>query len=130
MQESISEAERQQLAADAHRAARAIGLKQIMAASNNGGVTRANLIQSNPLAVKVRPLSSPNLTMAMITLWCNTNHRGAASPEAPLRERLTFANAIEQLTAAILMNDLWESWTLTMGPYRTKSHEGFAMCSC
>ena len=83
MQESLSEAERQQLASDAHRAARATGLEQMMAASKNGGVTRASLTQSNPLAVKVRPLSSPNLTMAMISLQCNTLHRGGAGPVAP-----------------------------------------------
>lgn len=67
MQEILSEAERQQLAANAHKAARAIGLKQVMAASKNGGVTQANLTQSNPLAVKVRPLSLHNLTMVIIT---------------------------------------------------------------
>ena len=85
MQESLSQARRQQLAADAHKAARATGLEQMMAASRNGGVTRANLTQSNPLAVKVRHDLSPNLTLAIIVLTCNTNRQDGARPVAPLR---------------------------------------------
>jgi len=54
----ISEQERQKLAAEAHKAARAVGLQEIMAANENGGVTRDSLRKGNPLAVKVIPLQS------------------------------------------------------------------------
>ena len=54
----IGEQERQKLAAEAHKAARAVGLQEIMAANENGGVTRDSLRKGNPLAVKVNPLQS------------------------------------------------------------------------
>jgi len=56
--DGIGEQERQKLAAEAHKAARAVGLQEIMAANESGGVTRDSLRKGNPLAVKVSPLQS------------------------------------------------------------------------
>ena len=105
MQESLSEAERQQLAADAHRVARAAGLEQLAAASMSGGITLDSLTQSNPLAVKV-----PHLFMAIILLYCSKSHeveRGLW--RLSMHGRLPFAVAIELLIAAVLQCDSLEN---------------------
>ncbi|CAL5220493.1 g2521 [Coccomyxa viridis] len=58
--DGMGEKERQQLAAEAHKAAREAGLKDIMAANESGGVTRDSLRKANPLAVKLKT-GYPNL---------------------------------------------------------------------
>ena len=54
---SMGERERQQLAAEAHKAAREVGLKDILAANESGGVTRDVLRKAHPLGVKAGPAS-------------------------------------------------------------------------
>lgn len=58
--EALGERERKELAAEAHKAAREVGLRDIMAANESGGVTRDSLQKSNPLAVKVQDFPSPS----------------------------------------------------------------------
>ena len=53
--DGIGKSELQRLAAEAHRAAREVGLKDIMAANESGGVTRDSLRKAHPLAVKAGP---------------------------------------------------------------------------
>ena len=117
MQESLSQAERQQLAADAHKAARATGLEQMMAASRNGGVTRANLTQSNPLAVKVRHDLSPNITLAITVLATRFAKMAHGLGRLFMYNRLLFSVIVERLTAAVLMSNLGGSWTVLKAPY-------------
>ena len=67
--DGMREKERQQLAAEAHKAARGAGLKDIMAANASGGVTRDSLRKANPLAVKVRLCSKPSTHTCALPPW-------------------------------------------------------------
>ena len=53
----MGESERQQLTAEAYRAARELTQKEIMAAIKNAGVSQDILEKSQPLALKVVPAS-------------------------------------------------------------------------
>ena len=53
--DGMGESERQHLASEAHKAAREVESKNIMAANKSGGDTRDSLRKANPPAVKAGP---------------------------------------------------------------------------
>ena len=70
----MGEGERQQLTAEAHRAARELVLKELMAGFKNAGVSQDFLEKSQPLAVKVGPASLLHLGRCPTCLPTDWSH--------------------------------------------------------